>query len=270
MIEVQNLKFGYRKQSLLFKNLSLEVGPGTIVGLLGKNGAGKSTLLKLMAGALFPQKGSIFVLSHQPQKRNPSFLKDIFYVPEEIYLPSIQMRSYARAVACLYPSFNQGKMKEIMHQFQLDGSMQINKVSYGQKKKFLIALALSTECKLLILDEPTNGLDIPSKALFRKVVASSISEEQTVFISTHQVMDVENLIDKVMIIENGSIVLNQSLFELSEQYSFLNTSTAKVEGALYSEEVPGGYKVIVPCSNTSTDVDIEVLFNAVISGTPLN
>ncbi len=270
MIQISNLQFNYRRKQPLFKDLSLQVNEGSVVGLLGKNGAGKSTLLKLLAGVLFPQGGQVEVLGQNAGKRLPSVLSDVFFVPEELDFPTISMGMYIRFTAPLYPRFSFEKMDKIMQEFELDKHMKLSKVSYGQKKKFLIAFALSTQCKMLILDEPTNGLDIPSKALFRKVVAGSVFEDQVVFISTHQVKDVENLIDKVMILEDGKIVLNRSLIDISNDFAFKTAYSTEAESALYHEEYPGGYKVIVPAGDEFTDVDIEVLFNAAVKGVNLN
>jgi ABC-2 type transport system ATP-binding protein len=270
MIQIQDLMFSYRKQPVLFDGLALQVDAGSIVGLLGKNGAGKSTLLKLMSGLLSPQDGDISIFNQSPQLRRPDFLKEIFFVPEEIALPSVKIKSYVSAMAPLYPDFDMEKLESILYDFELNKGMRLSKLSYGQKKKFIIAFALSTQCKLLILDEPTNGLDIPSKALFRKVVAGALTEEQAVFISTHQVKDVENLIDRVLVISEGKMVMNRSLFDITSNYNFISTNKTDTPGAIYNEEVPGGYKVIVPATDKETDVDMEVLFNAVSNGVTLN
>lgn len=266
MIQINDLFFNYRKQSDLFSSLNLQVKAGGIVGLLGKNGAGKSTLLKLMSGLLMPKSGLITILDFVPGERNSSFLEDIFLIPEEIALPPIKIEKYVKASAKLYRHFDYDKMQGILQDFDLSQTMRLDRMSYGQKKKFIIAFALSTNCKLLILDEPTNGLDIPSKALFRKVVAGALTEEQAVVISTHQVRDVENLIDQVLMLNHGGVVLNASLFDVSQKYNFISTTQANLPEAVYQEEVPGGYRAMVPAMGEETDVDLEVLFNAVSAG----
>lgn len=266
MIQINNMFFNYRKQADLFSELNLKVESGSIVGLLGKNGAGKSTLLKLMSGLLMPKSGEINILGFKPGDRCPDFLADVFLIPEEIALPPIKIDKYIRASAALYARFDHEKMERILQDFDLEKEMRLDRMSYGQKKKFIIAFALSTNCKLLILDEPTNGLDIPSKALFRKVVASALTDEQMVVISTHQVRDVENLIDQVLMLNHGGVVLNASLFEIAERYNFVSTTQADLAEALYQEEVPGGYRAMVPAQGEETEVDLEVLFNAVLQG----
>ena len=266
MIQINDLSFNYRKQTDLFSGLNLKVEAGSIVGLLGKNGAGKSTLLKLMTGLLMPKTGEIDILDATPGDRRPDFLEEVFLIPEEIALPPIKIEKYINASGKLYAHFDYEKMDRILKDFDLTKDWRLDRMSYGQKKKFIIAFALSTNCKLLILDEPTNGLDIPSKALFRKVVAGALTDEQVVFISTHQVRDVENLIDQVLMLDKGGVVLNASLFEISEKYNFVSTTKADLAEAIYQEEVPGGYRAMVPAQGEETEVDLEVLFNAVSSG----
>jgi ABC-2 type transport system ATP-binding protein len=266
MIEITNLSFHYGKQKNLFNGLSLSEGVGSIVGLLGKNGAGKSTLLKLITGLLEAPKNSLEVMGDVPFHRNPSLLEEIYYIPEEYDLPSVKISEYVKAHSLFYPRFDHSKLGRILADFELDGNSKLTKLSYGQKKKFLIAFALSTNCKLLVLDEPTNGLDIPSKSIFRKVVASSLNEDQLVIISTHQVKDVENLIDKIIILEQGKVIFHQSLWEVSEKFAFATATNLEATGSLYHEVAPGGFKVLKPANGTPTDVDIELLFNAAING----
>ncbi|NLU38425.1 MAG: ABC transporter ATP-binding protein [Bacteroidales bacterium] len=269
MIEITNLSFHYGKQKNLFNGLTLSEKEGSIVGLLGKNGAGKSTLLKLITGLLEAPKNTLMVMADVPFRRNPSLLEEVYFVPEEYDLPSVKISEYVKAYSVFYPRFDHAKLGRILADFELDTNSKLTKQSYGQKKKFLIAFALSTNCKLLVLDEPTNGLDIPSKSIFRKVVASSLSEEQLVLISTHQVKDVENLIDKIIVLDQGKVVLQQSIWEIAEKYSFCSTTNLEGIESLYHEVSPGGFKVMKPANGTPTEVDIELLFNAAISGITL-
>lgn len=267
MIDIKNLHFQYaKKQQPLFHELDCELQAGSIVGLLGKNGAGKTTLLKLMVGLLFPTNGEVNVIDHQPAKRQPSLLKDIYFVSEEFHIPSISINSYVKANAGFYPRFDKHLLLRLIMDFELPQTKSLQKFSYGQKKKFLISFALATKCRLLVLDEPTNGLDIPSKAIFRKVLAGSLGEDQLVIISTHQVKDVENLIDKILMLEDGKFIMQKDLFDISSRLNFSTSSKAEGENILYSEMVPGGYKIITPQTNGDSLVDIELLFNAISSG----
>ena len=267
MIDIKNLNFNYtKKQQLLFHGLDCELQAGSIVGLLGKNGAGKTTLLKLIIGLLFPTEGNVEVIGHQPADRQPSLLQDMYFVSEEFHIPGISIKNYVKANAGFYPRFDMELLQRLIRDFELPETENLQKLSYGQKKKFLISFALSTKCRLLILDEPTNGLDIPSKAIFRKVLAGSLDEDQLVIISTHQVKDVENLIDRILILEDGKFVMQKDLFDISSSLNFSTSSSGEGENVLYSEMVPGGYKVITPQTNGNSPVDIELLFNAVSIG----
>ena len=193
-------------------------------------------------------------------------LEDLFFVSEEFQLPGISINNYVKANSRFYPRFDGKLLHKLLVDFELPETKSLQKLSYGQKKKFLISFALSTKCRLLILDEPTNGLDIPSKAIFRKVLAGSLDGEQLVIISTHQVKDVENLIDRIIMLESGRFIMQKDLYEISSKLNFATASSAEGEDVLYSEMVPGGYKVITPQVNGESSVDIELLFNAVTQG----
>jgi ABC-2 type transport system ATP-binding protein len=266
MIQIKDLHFAYPRQQALFDGLSAHLKAGSITGLLGKNGAGKTSLLKLLTGLLHPTSGNMSVFGYTPRKREVPMLNDIFLVPEEFYFPSISISDYCKAYAPFYPKFDREMMDRILVEFELHAERYLHKLSHGQKKKFLIAFALATRCRLLVLDEPTNGLDIPSKALFRKILAGSLDEDQLVIISTHQVKDVENLIDKIIVLDNGRVIFQQTIAEISQKVSFISETSANVEGVIYSEAVPGGYRLMVPNGEVQTEVDIELLFNAVTNG----
>lgn len=267
MIDIQHLTFQYKKQDALFTDLSFQQGNGSIVGLLGKNGAGKSTFLKLISGLLKPQLGELRINGFKPFDRLPDYLSDIYMVSEEFSFPSITIQRYLKAMSPLYPKFDYEKMDRILQEFELDPKKNLNGLSHGQRKKFLIAFALSTNCDLLILDEPTNGLDIPSKSLFRKVLVSSVSEEQLVLISTHQVKDIETVIDKIVVLDQGKIVFNETIFDISKQWQFKTvTSLTGIERPIYQEKCLGGHRIIMAATELEeTEIDIELLFNAIIN-----
>ena len=267
MILIDQLTFHYQKQGQFFDNLSFNQEFGSIVGLLGKNGAGKTTLLKLMAGLLHPHSGSLEISGFTPFDRQPDFLGDLFMVPEEFTFPQVSIDLYLKATSSLYPNFDDDKLDGILKDFELDRKSKIHNLSQGQRKKFLIAFALATNCKLLILDEPTNGLDIPSKSLFRKVLVGSVTDEQLVLISTHQVKDIETILDKVVILNQGKIIFNESMDNISKQWQFKHVaSLAGMEEIIFSEKFPGGYKVVVPASDEDeSDIDLELLFKAILS-----
>ena len=268
MLRINDLYFTYsKKQQPLFENLDCELQAGSIVGLLGKNGAGKTTLLKLMIGLLRPTRGLVSLMNHQPAEREPSLLQDIYFLPEEFHHPGVSIKKYVKANAGFYPRFDEELLRRLINDFELPEAKSLQQLSYGQKKKFLISFALSTRCRLLVLDEPTNGLDIPSKSIFRKVMAGSLNEDQLVVISTHQVRDVENLIDRVLMLERGRFIMQKNIYDISSKLHFATTASADGENVLYREMVPGGYKVITPQTEGNSSVDIELLFNAISNGT---
>lgn len=267
MIKINQMFFEYSKGQNLFEKLSLELAPGNVYGLLGKNGAGKTTLLKLIAGLLFPISGECKVLGFRPGERSPLLLRELFFIPEEFYLPPVKIEEYIKLYAPFYPRFDSTLFNTYRHDFQLPAQARLSGLSYGQKKKFLIAFGLATDSRLLILDEPTNGLDIPTKSQFRKILAGSMNDERTFIISTHQVRDMENLIDPIIILDEGEIIFNASLAEVTDHLSVtLQPDEPKSDTVLYYEKVLGGYAVM----NQNTDgidtkIDLEILFNSVIN-----
>jgi ABC-2 type transport system ATP-binding protein len=271
MIKSKDLTFHYSKNNKLFSDLAFNQNAGNITGLLGKNGAGKSTLFKLIAGLIKPSRGTLEVNGYIPFYRNPNFLSDIYLVTDEPFFPSLSIAGYTKIYAPFYKNFDSGKMNEILQDFELKGEDKLHRISYGQQKKFIIAFALATNCKLLLLDEPTNGLDIPSKRIFRKVLVSSIEENQLVLISTHQVKDIETIIDKILIIEDGEIVFEKDTALVSENLQFKKVSNLEsVSNILYHEKCPEGYNVLYSDrTTTETDMDIELLFNAISNKTEI-
>jgi ABC-2 type transport system ATP-binding protein len=268
MIKVENLTFRYRKKAV-FTDFNLTVEKGKILGLLGKNGAGKSTLLYLMTGLLTPQKGKITYNSANVSKRLPSMLSDIFIVPEEFNLPNISLKSYMKINSPFYPKFSEEQLNENLSHFELDMNEKIHldALSLGQKKKVFMSFALATNTSLLIMDEPTNGLDIPGKSQFKKFIASNMTDERTMFISTHQVQDVDKLIEQVIILDDSKILLNASTMDICRKLYFANGMNQVNTGqALYVSPSIQGYNALLlnPDSNESV-LNLETLFNGVLS-----
>lgn len=263
MLQLNNVSFSYSKKEL-FKDLNLNIEPGNIYGLLGKNGAGKTTLLKILGGLLFPVDGDAIYDGHNISKREPSFLEEIFFLPEEFFLPAITGINFVNLRAPLYKEFNHSMFQEFIAEFDVDCSKKLNTLSYGQKKKFLLSFGLATGAKLIIMDEPTNALDIPSKTILRRIITRAMSDERTIIISTHQVKDVENLIDPIIILDSGSIVFNKTIMEITDSHVMKLIPELK-GNEIYSQEVLGGYQVIAPRDGEEeTLVDLELLFNSVV------
>ncbi len=266
MINISNLDFAYKKTKL-FTNLSLELKPGNIYGLLGKNGAGKTSLLKIISGLLFPNEGTVNVAGFIPQQRNPEFLQNVFFLPEEYHLPGLNSIEYKNIYAPFYPVFDEAKFMELQNEFKLPLDRKLNSFSYGQKKKFLISFGVACNSRIFLLDEPTNGLDIPSKTQFRRIIASTETENRLIIISTHQVRDMENLIDPIIIIDQGKVIFNESMESITDKIIVKKvTHEPPVDSVLYSEKEIDGYRVVIPRKDQEqTDIDFETLFNTVIT-----
>lgn len=213
MIDISNVTFEYRKGKPVLKDFSLSFPQGGVYGLLGKNGTGKSTLLYLISGLLRPRHGEVRVDGMLSANRQPQMLREIFLVPEEYDLPSVSLKSYTRALKSFYPRFSDDLLRKCIEVFDLEMDMQLGTLSMGQKKKVYMCVALATGTRVLLMDEPTNGLDILSKSQFRKVVVQGMEEDKTVLVSTHQVHDVERLLDHVTIINGNQVLLHGPLNE---------------------------------------------------------
>lgn len=266
MITIQNLSFAY-KNKLVFNGLSLEFKAGHVYGLLGKNGTGKSTLLLNIAGLLFPKNGSITVNGFTPSNRLPVFLADVFMVPEEFYLPDIPISEFIKHSAPFYPTFNADMFWNYISVFEIPADSTLQNMSYGQKKKVLISFAIASNAKVLLLDEPTTGLDIMSKSQFRKILAEAVNEERCIIIATHQVKDLENLIDRVTIIDEGKILFDQNVEEITKILSFQFVfGEADIETAIYRESSFSGNMIVTPNLNGEEGkLDLELLYKAIVT-----
>lgn len=191
-------------------------------------------------------------------------LEDIFFLSEDYQLPDVTVKQYVSIYSVFYKQFDETKFYDILHTFDVPLDQKLNNMSFGQKKKLLIAFGLATNAKYILLDEPTNGLDIPSKSQFRKVMTSSFSDDQVVIISTHQIRDLSQLIESIIIIDEGKIIFKKDLLEVEEKLMFVRTLSSETHAdSVYSEMVAGGYIHVLPNSgNEITEVELEILFNA--------
>ena len=251
----------------MFLYLKLEIPEGRICGLLGKNGAGKSTLLYLICGLLKAQRGTITFDGQDTSKRKADTLSELFIVPEEFELPAISLDEYVRITAPFYPKFDRALMEECLHEFNLPEQMHLDQLPLGQKKKVFMCFALATNVKLLLMDEPTNGMDIPSKSQFRKVISRCMTDERTLIISTHLVKDIELLLDHIIVIDNSRVMLNADTTTITEKLAFKLVGSHDVpESALYSKPNVMGQGVVLPNTHgEDTQIDLELLFNATIT-----
>ncbi|MBR1545488.1 MAG: ABC transporter ATP-binding protein [Prevotella sp.] len=265
MINVQDISYKYKGQkTLVFDGFSLQLEENRIYGLLGKNGTGKSTLLYLLSGLLKPISGSVCCDGIAAYERRPEMLREIFIVTEEFDLPAVRLSEYVKLNRPFYPRFSEEVLQRCLSDFELPADVKLNELSMGQKKKAFMSFALATQTKYLFMDEPTNGLDIPSKSQFRKVIAQNMTEERTVIISTHQVHDVEQLLDHILILDQRNVLLNASVQEISDQFTFeYRTPQEMDDTVLYAEPTLQGNAVIAKrqAGDAETQINLELLFN---------
>lgn len=268
MIEVKNLSFSYgRRKAKVLDDFSLTLDKGSVYGLLGKNGTGKSTLLYLMAGLLHPQKGNVLYKGVDVKKRYPYTLQEMFLVPEEFVLPNVSLRQYVKLNAPFYPSFSDEMLRACLRDFDMSEDIHLGELSMGQKKKAFMCFALATNTPLLMMDEPTNGLDIPSKSQFRKVIASGMTDEKAVIISTHQVRDIDSLLDHLLIMDGSNLLLDASVSAICEKLYFAEQGMNEpTDGALYVQPSVQGNSVILPNEyGEESKLNLQVLFNAMLA-----
>ena len=275
MIEIKNISFSYpidiklkKQRPKVFDKFFLNFKENNIYGLLGKNGMGKSTLLYLINGLNDTQSGAIYVDGDMVTHRNPVTLSKIFLVPEEFDLPEMSLKSYVKLNRAFYPDFSMEILENCLRDFELEDFGKLSGLSMGQKKKVYMSFALATNAKYLLMDEPTNGLDIPSKKQFRKVVAQNMTEDRTLIISTHQVHDLEQLLDHIVILGERQLLMDKPVADIMNEYVFEYRPSDQMDGVIYSEPNFQGNAVIAPrrAGDAETPVNIELLFNAVNNG----
>jgi ABC-2 type transport system ATP-binding protein len=264
VIKIENLDFSYPRKRQVYKSLNLNIEEGSICGLLCLNGAGKTTLLNLISGFLIPQEGTCSVFGYQSAKRKPEMLQEIFLVGDTSEFPNMSVKEFCDLYAGFYTRFDITLFERCISEFGLTGASSLKMLSFGDKRKVILSFALATKCRLLMFDEPTNGLDIPSKATFRKLIASTLSENQTIIMATHQVRDLANLMDWIVIEHCGKIILNESIDRIAEKLSFgLSPEQIATDNLVYkAESFNQNETVSINMTNQPSQVDIELLFNA--------
>lgn len=268
MITVENLSFLYRKSKrAVLHDFSLSLEKGRVYGLLGKNGAGKSTLLYLMSGLLTPKSGKVVYHDVDVRRRLPITLQDIFLVPEEFDLPPVSLISYIELNSPFYPRFSKEDMVKYLHYFEMDINIDLGALSMGQKKKVFMSFALATNTSLLLMDEPTNGLDIPGKSQFRKFIASGMTDDKTILISTHQVRDIDKVLDHVLIMDNSRVLLNESTMSICDKLFFTESENRELlQSSLFSTpSIQGNFLLLPNESGEDSEINLELLFNATLA-----
>lgn len=262
MTEIKDLAFSYGKTPIL-KSITTTLEEGRIYGLLGENGVGKTTLLTLLCGLKKVCSGSITTDGENPFDRTPTLLQNQFYLPDEVLPVAMKAECFAKERGAFWPDYDHSKFLEIMKEFENDPAKKMNQMSAGQLKKTYISLALACGCKYIFMDEPTNGLDIPSKTQFRSAIMKYTSDDSTIVISTHQVRDLENIIDPIIILDRQDVLLNATVEEITSKLYF-DYGTQLHPESLYSEQLPGGFIQVRPnTTGEDSKINVEALFNAV-------
>ncbi|MBQ7181477.1 MAG: ABC transporter ATP-binding protein [Bacteroidaceae bacterium] len=267
MIKIENVAYAYSKcNRLVFSNLNLTLEPGKVYGLLGENGVGKSTLLYLMMGLLRPSKGTVLVEGQEAWKRHSGTLAQFYLVPEEIDLPAMRLSAYVSSRRPFYPKFSDAVLRDCLEEFQLPADVALNSLSMGAKKKVLMSFGLASGASYLLMDEPTNGLDAASKKQFRRIIARYAGEGRSLVISTHQLHDVETMLDHILILKDSRLLLDESVASLTNRLSFCSLSAEEMDGreVLYAEQSVDGHAAICRRRNDEeeTPLALELLFNA--------
>jgi ABC-2 type transport system ATP-binding protein len=262
MINMNAVTFGYGGRPL-FEGLSLSLKPGSCYGLLGLNGAGKTSLLKLAAGALLPSAGSIEAFGREPGKRSAAHLADLCFVPEDPLAPDMTVERWLERIAVFRPAFDAPRFVDLLQELGLDRKGKVSTWSYGQRKKFALAGALVSGARLLLLDEPTNGLDIPGKTQFRRILSSMLEADKVIVVSTHQVRDLENLMDPIVVVHQGQVVFEASIDSLAATLSSTRLSELAGRKVVAARQDALGWHALL--AEPGPALDIELLFEAAIA-----
>ena len=269
IVEIEGVNKIYGKNHVV-KDLNLTVEEGEFLTLLGSSGCGKTTTLRMIAGFEEPTSGSIKVEGENIEEKEPfernvnTVFQSYALFPHKTIFDNI---AYGLKMKKVPKAEIKERVLEMMELVQLEGfeKRYPSQLSGGQKQRVAIARALINRPRVLLLDEPSNGLDIPSKIALRKSIAENITEEQTVIISTHQVKDLESIIDPIIILDHKGVLLNRSVEEISEKLHF-SLSANECKEALYSQQQFNGFLTIKENLNgEETKPDLEALFNCCLS-----
>lgn len=266
MLEIKDVTYGYGSTEPVIKRVSAQVAEGRIYGLFGLNGSGKTTLLKIMSGLLFPKEGTVSCEGKAVRDRKVETLQNIAFMPSELSFKKESLERFVSLNSVFYPMFSRSVFDDCIREFGLDaGTADLDMLSLGQKHKFMLSFILSLGTKFILLDEPMNGMDVPSRSMFRRLLMRHLREDQSLVASTHVMTDVSDIITDVMVLGNDGGLFCASLAGLSEKYAFgISTSP---DGALYSERCAEGYRVLVKNGQgTDSEIPLDILFNAIIKG----
>ena len=258
MIKLTNLEAGYKQKNPVLSAINTQIEAGNIYGLLGSNGVGKTTLLHTIAGVLEPLSGEVDVMGHTPSAHTRQFFEQIYYITDEVELPAMSLEGYIGTYAKFRPGFSREQMQDYLQRMNFTFGVRLNKLSLGNRKKFVIAYALACNTPLLLMDEPTNGLDIESKRQLRSILASLDMSNRAIIISTHQIADLEQMLSHILIIKDKQLIISTSLDNAAQQLSFGRV------GEFAEPLFVDGLRVIAQNSGEYSNLDLEMLYLAVL------
>ncbi len=220
--QINNLSKNYGKTKAL-ENVTLSLGKGRIIGLLGKNGAGKSTLMRCMLGFLAHQ-GEVYLNDKLLRHRDPEVFTQVAFIPDVSGLDDrLSVQQTIDYIQGVNPCWNEVTASKLLSLSNLPLKRKVGKLSKGMKTKLYLLITLSLDVDILLLDEPTLGLDIAfRKEFFNTILGEFFDEQKTIFISTHQVEEVEDLLQEIIIIDNGKILLHEEVESLKNRYRVVN------------------------------------------------
>ena len=267
MINTDNLHHAYGKQAVL-RGVDLRIDQPGIIGLCAPNGEGKTTLMKLLSGLQFPTQGSVSVFDQKPSDRPLDLLQRLYFLPSEPFFPAWSPRKIAAYYGPFYPNFNHELFLHTLNEFRVDPDKKLDQVSFGQKRRAQLSFALATRTQLLLLDEPTIGLDIQGKDQFRRSLISGTEAGQTIIIATHLLAEIEPVLDQVLILKDGRIEAHLPLHVAQQFYSFnLTTQPLPYGDRGYARRVPGGFLTVHADGRPGEAAfDLETLYLALTEG----
>ncbi|MEO8365233.1 MAG: ABC transporter ATP-binding protein [Pseudoxanthomonas sp.] len=231
VISARNLRKAYRSK-LALNDTSFEIEAGRIIGLIGPNGAGKTTALKAILG-LIPFDGDLKVLGMDPRKQRDELMNDVCFIADVAVLPRwIKVKEAIDFVDGIHPRFDRAKCERFIANTQLNANLRVREMSKGMIVQLHLALVMAIDAKLLVLDEPTLGLDILyRKQFYQRLLEDYFDEQKTIIITTHQVEEIENILTDVMFIRDGKIVLTAAMDEVAERYTEVLASADNIDAA---------------------------------------
>ena len=231
VISARNLRKSYRNK-LALNDTSFEIEAGKIIGLIGPNGAGKTTALKAILG-LVPFEGDLKVLGLDPRKQRDELMNEVCFIADVAVLPRwIRVKEAIDFVDGIHPRFDRAKCERFIANTQLNPNLRVREMSKGMIVQLHLALVMAIDAKLLVLDEPTLGLDILyRKQFYQRLLEDYFDEQKTIIITTHQVEEIENILTDVMFIRDGKIVLTSPMDEVAERYTEVLASAENLDAA---------------------------------------